>query len=140
MAEPRKPHRKPQDIGKDSPATGEAKRQSITGGKGGPRSAQVRGKGRQPPQSSGRRSKRHEPPPHEAKSFTPEENPVEQGEGEPSPERLKARSRLQGLEPRSGSHQARGERTEEEAVEGPPAHGRTPREGRQHGGRRPPPD
>jgi hypothetical protein len=135
MTPSRDPHRKPQDIGKDSPATGEAKRQSITGDKGGPRSAQIRGKGKQPPQSSGRRSKRHEQAPTEAKSFTPEENPVEQGEGEPSPERLKARSRIQGLEPRSGSHQAQGERTEETGMEGPPAHGRTPREGRQHGGR-----
>jgi hypothetical protein len=136
MAERDTPRRRPQDIGKDSPATGEAKRQSITGGKGGPRSAKVHGKGKQPPQSSGRRARRHEQASRTAKSFTPEESPVEQGEGERSPERLKARSRLQGLEPRSGSHRAQGERTEEIAVEGPPAHGRTPREGRQHG--RPP--
>lgn len=129
------PHRRPQDIGKDSPATGEAKRQGIAGAKGGPRAAQVHGKGKQPPQSSGRRSRRHEQPPREAKSFTREESPVEQGLGERSPERLKARSRQQGIEPRSGGHRSHGERTEEQALEGPPAHRRPPREGRQHEGR-----
>lgn len=93
------------------------------------------GVGKQPPQTSGRRSKRHEQAPTAAKSFTPEESPVEQGEGEPSPERLKARSRLQGIEPRSGSHRARGERTEETGAQGPPAHNPPPREGRQRPGR-----
>lgn len=134
MAEPTQPRRKPQDIGKDSPASGEAKRQGITGKKGGPRAAQVHGVGRQPPQTSGRRPRRHEQVPSERKRFTRGESPVEQGEGEPSPGRIKARSRLQGFEPRSGSHSARGEDTEEIGMEGPPAHGRTPREGRQHGG------
>ncbi len=133
MVEPTEPRRKPKDIGKDSPATGEAKRQSITGGKGGPRSAKIRGVGKQPPQSSGRRSRQYEPVPTDRKSFTPEESPVEQGAGERSPERLKARSRIQGIEPRSGEHRAHGERTEEIGVEGPPAHGRPPREGRQRG-------
>jgi hypothetical protein len=135
MAGRNNPHRKPQDIGKDSPATGEAKRQGITGAKGGPRAAQVPGRGKQPPQSSGRRSRRHEQAPREAKSFTPEESPVEQGLGEPSPERLAARSSQQGIEPRCGGHRSQGEETEEISSEGPPAHNPPPREGRQHGGR-----
>lgn len=133
MVEPKRPYREPEDIGTDSPAQGEAKRQSIAGFKGGPRSAKIRGVGKQPAQSSGRRPHRHEQAPAAAKSFTPEENPAEQGEGEASPERLKARSRLQGIEPRSGSHRARGERTSEIGQQGAPAHGQTPRGGgRQH--------
>jgi len=112
MAERDTPHRRPQDIGKDSPAKGEAKEQSIAGDRGGPRAPQIRGVGKQPAQTSGRRSKRHEEPPKEAKSFSPEEAPSEQGEGEPSPEQLKERSSLQGIEPRSGSHSADDELTD----------------------------
>src|SRR5690606_23685401 len=95
------PDRRPEDIGADSPASGEAKRQSIAGARGGPRQAQPRGKERQPPQSSGRRSKRHEHLPTARKSFSPEEDPSLQGRGGPSPEMI-ARSQ-QGIEPRSGS-------------------------------------
>jgi hypothetical protein len=135
MVEPTQPRRKPQNIGKDSPATGEAKRQSITGGKGGPRSAKIHGAGKQPPQSSGRRSRKHEQAPTTAKSFTPEENPIEQGTGRRSPERLRAREREQGIEPRSGEHRTHGERTEETGLQGPPAHRPPPRKGRQHEGR-----
>lgn len=130
MVDPKDPYRKPEDIGTDSPPTGEAKRQAITGARGGPRASQTRGVGKQPAQESGRRSSRHEHLPEEVKSFTPDEDPSEQGTGDPSPEQLKARSSLQGIGPRSGSHQSRGERTEELAQQGPPDHGHT-RAGRQ---------
>lgn len=122
------PDRRPEDIGADSPASGEAKRQSIAGARGGPRQAQTRGKERQPPQSSGRRSKRHEHLPTARKSFSPEEDPSLQGRGGPSPEMI-TRSQ-QGIEPRSGSHSAHGERTEELGQQGPPDHSHT-RAGRQ---------
>ncbi|HEX7048661.1 MAG TPA: hypothetical protein VF188_00495 [Longimicrobiales bacterium] len=130
MVGPYHPYREPEDIGSDSPATGEAKSQRISGIRGGPRQARTRGKGRQPPQESGRRSARHEQIPTEPKSFAPEEDPSRQGTGAPSPERLAARSRQQGITPRSGMHRAHGETTEAEAQQGPPAHGHT-RHGRQ---------
>jgi hypothetical protein len=130
MVEPYDPYKKPQDIGAGSPASGEAKRQGISGARGGPRQARTRGISKQPAQTSGRRSVRHQQAPMQRKSFAPEENPAEQGTGEPSPERLRARSREQGIEPRSGSHAAHGERTQERSIQGPPDAGHT-RYGRQ---------
>ncbi len=131
MPGPYHPYREPEDVGSESPASGEAKEQDIGGARGGPQQPKQRGKAKQPAQESGRRSARHLQPPVERKSFAPEENPAEQGTGEPSPQRLKERPSLQGIEPRSGSHGAHGERTEERAQQGPPAHGHT-RHGRQH--------
>lgn len=128
MTEPFDPNRKPQDIGSASPASGEAKRQSIAGARGGPRQARTRGAGRQPPQASGRRSKRHEHRPTARKSFAPEEDPSMQGRGKPSPETIARRQ--QGIEPRSGSHSAHDERIEELGQQGPPDRGHT-RAGRQ---------
>lgn len=130
MVEPYHPYRKPKDVGSESPASGEAKEQLRTGHRGGPQEDQVPGKTKQPAQESGRRSVRHEPIPTEPKSFAPEENPALQGKGRPSPERLKARSSEQGIEPRSGSHRAHGERTEERAMQGEPDRGHA-RHGRQ---------
>lgn len=130
MADPYDPYRKPEDVGSESPSSGEAKRQSISGARGGPRQARTRGVMKQPAQESGRRSRRHQQKPTERKSFALEEDPAEQGTGSPGPERIRARSAEQGIEPRSGSHRAHGERTQERAVQGPPHHGHT-REGRQ---------
>jgi|SRR5690606_1317974 len=130
MPGPYDPYREPKDVGSLSPSTGEAKRQNISGARGGPRAARTPGKEKQPPQDSGRRSRRHEQRPTERKSFLPAEDPSEQGTGEASPERLKASAAQRGIEPRSGSHTGAGDTTEELAQQGPPDHGHT-RHGRQ---------
>lgn len=130
MPGPYDPYREPEDIGAESPARGSAKQQAISGARGGPRQAKQRGKTKQPAQDSGRRAARHLQRPVEAKSFRREEDPDEQGTGEPHPDRLRTRSALQGIGSRSGSHAAHGERTEELGQQGPPDHGHT-RHGRQ---------
>lgn len=104
MPGPYDPYREPEDIGAESPPTGTAKEQEIAGARGGPRQARTRGKGKQPAQESGRRSARHQQRPTQRKSFAPEEDPDEQGTGEPSADRIRERSSLQGIKPRSGSH------------------------------------
>lgn len=131
MAEAYDPHKRPEDVGSESPASEEAKEQGRTGHSGGPREAKPGGKSHQPAQTSGRRPTRHEQPPTERKSFSPEESPSAQGDGEPSPETLKKRQAQRGIAPRSGSHSAHGERTEEEGRKGPPS-GEHARHGRQH--------
>lgn len=131
MAEAYDPYREPKDIGSESPASEEAKEQGRTGQSGGPQQAKTPGKGKQPAQTSGRRSSEHEQEPTVRKHFDPEESPSAQGEGKPSPETLKKRQAEQGIEPKSGSHSAHGERTEEEAQKGPPHDAHT-RHGRQH--------
>lgn len=131
MAGPYDPDREPEDIGSESPASEEAKEQRRAGQRGGPQQAKTPGRGRQPPQTSGRRPARHEQPPKERKRFSPEESPSAQGDGEPSPETLKRRQGQQGIEPKSGSHSAHGERAEEEARKGPPRDEHA-RHGRQH--------
>ncbi len=102
MPGPYDPYRKPEDVGAESPASGSAKEQLISGARGGPRQARSRGKGKQPPQNSGRRSARHLHRPAEPKSFAPDEDPDLQGTGRPSPESLRRRSSLRGLDPRGG--------------------------------------
>lgn len=130
MPGPFDPYREPRDVGAESPASGSAKKQNISGARGGPRQAGQRGKGKQPAQTSGRRSARHQQRPTERKSFPPDEDPDLQGTGRPRPDRLRTRSNIQGIGARSGSHAAQGERTEEIAREGPP-HGEHARHGRQ---------
>lgn len=94
------PYKRPKDLGKESPASGEAKEQSISGTRGGPQQSRPRGTPKQPAQTSGRRSKRHEQAPKARKSFAPDEDPSEQGEGEPSAETIKKRSDQQGIDAR----------------------------------------
>lgn len=130
MPGPYDPYREPEDIGSESPATGEAKAQSISGARGGPRQPKTPGKPKQPAQDSGRRSARHQTRPTARKGFARGESPAAQGTGKPRPARLRARDAAQGIEPRSGSHRAHGERTEERGQQGPPDHGHT-RHGRQ---------
>lgn len=124
--------RKPQDVGSDSPASGEAKEQRIAGARGGPQEARTPPRvAKQPPQTSATRSAGHRQVPKARKTFAPEEDPSKQGAGEPGPEQLKERPSLQGIGGQSGSHSAQGERTEEEAQAGEPKAGHAWR-GRQH--------
>ena len=139
MVQPYHPYRKPRDVGSESPAHGEAKRQRIAGERGGRQEARPRPTApRQPAQTSGRRSARHLPLPAEPKKFAREEDPSRQGRGRPRLERVKMRSRLQGHEPRSGSHSAHAERVEEEAMRGIRRGARHAWRGRQHVGPTPP--
>jgi len=118
------------DVGSRSPVGKEAKEQERSGARGGPRASRSGGIPQQPSQASGRRSAEHEQPPTVRKGFEPGQAPSEQGERDhPSPHVI-ARHQ-QGIEPRSGSHTAHGERSEEEAQRGEP-HGEHSRHGRQH--------
>lgn len=120
------------DVGSESPPNREAKRQAATGSRGGPQEARRRPRiQKQPAQSSGRRSARHEHVPHERKTFRPDEAPSMQGDGEPGPDQLGARSAQQGITPRSGSHGAHDQRAEELSQQGPPQSEHA-RHGRQH--------
>jgi hypothetical protein len=85
------------DIGSQSPAKGSAKEQHIAGASSGPQGEQTPSPtgGKQPPQTSNRRSKKHEHLPYETKSFTPEEDPDQQGD-QSSAESVRERSSLQG--------------------------------------------
>lgn len=136
MNENRESQRKPQDIGRDSPASEEAKKQGMSGDRGA-QEGKVEGTQRQPPQGSNRSPvARFQQPAEERKHFAPGQAPSEQGEKEhPSPDMI--RQNQQGAQPRSGSHSAKGERVEEEAQRGDPG-GEHTREGRQStGGTRP---
>jgi hypothetical protein len=95
---PYDPYRRPQDVGSESPASLEAKRQGAAGARGGPQEARTRPRTpKQPAQTSGRRAARHQQPRAQRKHFTRAENPSRQGRGEPNLERVKQRSRLRGL-------------------------------------------
>jgi hypothetical protein len=95
---PHNQRRSAKDVGSQSPAKGSAKKAHIEAQKSGPQSPKVPGVGSQPPQSSGRRSARHEHLPYEAKSFSPEEDPAQQGEAHSKPGVIKEQSTsLQGL-------------------------------------------
>lgn len=139
MVEPYHPYKKPEEVGAESPASGEAKRQSIAGARGGPQDVRFRPQRmKQPPQTSGRRSRRHERVREMRKSFAPEENPALQAdEGRLRPGRIRTDPALLGIEPRSGMHRSHGERTEELAQQGMPPGARFAWRGRQHLGRRP---
>jgi hypothetical protein len=106
------------DVGSDSPASDEAKEQTLSGGQGAPR-----GHGgdsdtdRQPAQSSARSGPG--PEPGARKRFEAGERPSEQGEGTPSPETAKDSDRLHGHKQQSGSRAAGGQRGEDEATREP---------------------
>lgn len=128
--------RKPQDIGRDSPASEEAKEQGLSGAAGA-REAQIDGVTDQPPQGSDRApAARFQQPQEQRKHFARGQAPSEQGEkGHPSPEMIKKNQ--QGGKQQSGSHSSRGERVEEEAQRGEPS-GEHTRDGpRDMGGTRP---
>lgn len=130
MARPGERDRESRDVGSRSPVSEEAKDQEWSGARGGPRAGRSEGTQPQPPQASGRRGAGHEQPPTVRKGFEPGRAPSEQGEKDhPSPHVI-ARHQ-QGIEPRSGSHTAHGERSEEEAQRGEPR-GEHARHGRQH--------
>lgn len=116
-------------VGRGSPGSEEAARQSKSGLRGAEQS-QVEGAKGQPPQGSQRApAARHQEEPEVRKHLAEGRAPSEQGErGHPSPEVVKRHQ--QGAEPRSGSHSAHGERIEEESQRGGPGHDHT-REGRQ---------
>lgn len=94
---PHKRKRSAKDVGSQSPASGSAKEQSMHGASGGPQGEKPAGAGKQPPQTSGRRSARHEHLPQEAKGFSPEEDPAEQGDGERSADSIRRDPGMQGL-------------------------------------------
>lgn len=116
--------------GSRSPASEEAKEQRLTGHQGGPRASRegesLQG---QPPQGSGRRGAAKEEEPRLRKGFEEGRAPSEQGDGTPGPEKI-ASGGQQGISAQSGSHSARGERVQEEAVRGEPRSEHI-REGRQ---------
>lgn len=119
-------NRSPKDLGSRSPASEEAKQQSMAGDRG----AEAEGgePQQQPPQISNRRGPEHRTPPQVRKGFPEGEAPSEQGEkGSRSPEMI-ARNQ-QGIGARSGKS-AGGDRSEEEAVAGEPT-GEHTRGGRQ---------
>jgi hypothetical protein len=111
--------RSARDLGSQSPASKEAKEQGMSGARGGPQEAGPRPETeRQPPQTSGRRDPRHEHAPEQRAGFGPENAPSNQGDGEPSPERI-ARNQ-QGIEARSGSPRAQDHDAVREAQAGEP--------------------
>ena len=83
----------------------------MSGHAGGPQGEQTRGAGRQPPQTSGRRPAAHEHLPEETKSFSPQEDPAEQGEPHHSAESIKRSSAMQGLA--GGKGKASGARSDD---------------------------
>lgn len=111
-------NRKQDELGSKSPASEEAQRQGMAGGRGA-ESEQMSGGGSQPEQGSNRSpAARHTQEPEVRKSFEPGHAPSEQGEkGHPSPHVIAQHQ--QGAEPRSGSHM-QGDRSEEEAQRGEP--------------------
>jgi hypothetical protein len=125
-------NRKQNELGSESPASEEAKRQGMAGDRGS-ESEQMSGRGDQPEQGSNRSpAARHTQDPEVRKSFEPGHAPSEQGEkGHPSPHVIAQHQ--QGAEPRSGSH-VQGDRSEEEAQRGEPQgeHGAASRHGRQN--------
>lgn len=122
MAHNRK--RSVKDVGGNSPASGSAKEALVQGAKSGPqgeRPASPTG-GKQPPQTSGRRSAKHEHRAYEPKSFTPEEDPAQQGGPHTKPDVLKRNPSMQGLAGRAASG-ARADDVEETAQSGSPKAG-----------------
>ncbi len=119
MSNPGGSDRDPKDLGSRSPVSEEAKEQNAAGQRGGPRAPKEQPeKQKQPPQTSGRRGAQHEQPPQERRSFEPGQAPSEQGEGSPKPGTVAKEQGQQGVKRQSGSHSAKGERTEEEAQKG----------------------
>jgi hypothetical protein len=106
-------------IGRDSPGSEEANEQGMSG-KRGAEQARIPGMEKQPEQGSTRSpAARHEQEPERTKHFEAGHAPSEQGEKEHrSPEVV--REHQMGAHPKSGSHSAHGERTEEEAQRGEP--------------------
>lgn len=125
-------HRKARDLGRRSPASGEARSQDAAGARGGPQEAQAGGMTKQPAQTSGRRPAKHEEKPEERKSFTRDEqdNPAMQGRGAPKPDTIAQRPEMQGIGRQSGDDEGRPATAEQEALEGEPHEGHT-RWGRQ---------
>lgn len=116
-------------IGRDSPGSKEADEQGMTGRRGA-EEAQVQRTREQPEQGSNRSpAGGHQPEPERTKHFDAGHAPSEQGEKEHrSPQVVKEHQ--MGAHPRSGSHSAHGERTEEESQRGEPDTTHT-RQGRQ---------
>lgn len=116
MAEPRDPDKRAKDVGSDSPASKEAAEQTKSGMQGAPRGeGEAGGSDRQPEQASGRSGPG--PADYATKSFDEENRPSEQGEGRPSPERVRKSDALQG-QSRSAGGQDETARGEDEATVG----------------------
>ena len=109
MTEGNDPNKRARDVGSDSPASKEAKEQTKSGMQGAPRGEGETGGTDSQPAQSGRRSGPG-PADYATKSFDEESRPSEQGEGDPSPERVAERDNLQGLSRSGGQDEtARGE-------------------------------
>jgi hypothetical protein len=119
-------HRTPQDVGSDSPASGSAKQQRMSGTSGGAQASSESGSGKQPPQTSGRRDPQHEHKGTVRKGYDAAQDPEKQGDGDPGPEQLKDSPSLQGHGGAGGgSRGASAERSTEQAQAGEPKGSRT---------------
>lgn len=90
-------HRTPKDVGTDSPASGGAKEQRMSGTSGGAQASQQSGSGKQPPQTSGRRDPAHEHEGTVRKGYEAAQDPERQGDGDPGPEQVRDSQANQGI-------------------------------------------
>jgi hypothetical protein len=85
------------DVGSESPASERAKQQRMSGTSGGPQAGREAPRTeKQPPQTSGRRDPAHEHKGSVRKGYEAAEDPEQQGDGDPGPDRIRKASSQQG--------------------------------------------